>query len=134
MTYEPGSTFKIITLACSLEEHTIDLDKDHYYDSGSIAVENARIKCWKHGGHGDQTYLEVVQNSCNPGFVTLGQKVGKEKLFSYINNFGFGKKTGIDLNGEETGILFNLDKVGPVELATTAFGQGVSVTPIHLTV
>lgn len=134
MTYEPGSTFKIITLAASLEEHTIDLDKDHYYDSGSIAVENARIKCWKHGGHGDQTYLEVVQNSCNPGFVTLGQKLGKEKLFSYINNFGFGKKTGIDLNGEGTGILFNLDKVGPVELATTAFGQGVSVTPIHLTV
>ena len=134
MTYEPGSTFKIITLAASLEEHTIDLDKDHYYDSGSIAVENARIKCWKHGGHGDQTYLEVVQNSCNPGFVTLGQKLGKEKLFSYINNFGFGKKTGIDLNGEGTGILFNLDKVGPVELATTAFGQGVSVTPIQLTV
>ena len=131
MTYEPGSTFKIITLAASLEEHTIDLDKDHYYDSGSIAVENARIKCWKHGGHGDQTYLEVVQNSCNPGFVTLGQKLGKEKLFSYINNFGFGKKTGIDLNGEGTGILFNLDKVGPVELATTAFGQGVSVTPIQ---
>ena len=131
MTYEPGSTFKIITLAASLEEHTIDLDKDHYYDSGSIAVENARIKCWKHGGHGDQTYLEVVQNSCNPGFVTLGQKLGKEKLFSYINNFGFGKKTGIDLNGEGTGILFNLDKVGPVELDTTAFGQGVSVTPIQ---
>ena len=131
MTYEPGSTFKIITLAASLEEHTIDLDKDHYYDSGSITVENARIKCWKHGGHGDQTYLEVVQNSCNPGFVTLGQKLGKEKLFSYINNFGFGKKTGIDLNGEGTGILFNLDKVGPVELATTAFGQGVSVTPIQ---
>ena len=78
-----------------------------------------------------QTYLQVVENSCNPGFVTLGQKLGKDKLFEYINKFGFGKKTGIDLNGEATGILFNLDKVGPVELATTSFGQGVSVTPIQ---
>lgn len=70
----------------------------------------------------------------NPGFVELGNRLGKEKLFSYINNFGFGSKTGIDLNGEATGILFNLDKVGPVELATTSFGQGVSVTAIHLAV
>lgn len=70
----------------------------------------------------------------NPGFVVLGQKLGKDKLFSYIKDFGFGSKTGIDLNGESTGILFPLSKVGPVELATTAFGQGVSVTPIHLTV
>lgn len=134
MTYEPGSTFKIISLSSALEEKLIDLENDHYHDSGSIKVENARIKCWKHGGHGSQTYLQVVENSCNPGFVTIGQKLGKEKLFSYINKFGFGKKTGIDLNGESTGILFSLDKVGPVELATTAFGQGVSVTPIHLTV
>lgn len=70
----------------------------------------------------------------NPGFVTLGQKLGKDKLFDYIDKFGFGKKTGIDLNGESNGILFNLDRVGPVELATTSFGQGVSVTPIHLAV
>ena len=131
MTYEPGSTFKIITLAASLEEHTIDLEKDHYHDSGSIHVENARIKCWKAGGHGSQTFLQVVQNSCNPGFVVMGQKLGKEKLFDYIHKFGFGKKTGIDLNGEASGILFNLDNVGPVELATTSFGQGVSVTPIQ---
>ena len=131
MTYEPGSTFKIITLSSALEEKLIDLDNDHFYDSGSIRVENARIKCWKHGGHGDQTYLQVVENSCNPGFVSIGQKLGKEKLFNYINQFGFGKKTGIDLNGEATGILFSLDRVGPVELATTAFGQGVSVTPIQ---
>ena len=81
-----------------------------------------------------QTYLQVVENSCNPGFVNLGLKLGKEKLFEYIYNFGFGQKTGVDLNGESSGILFNLDRVGPVELATTAFGQGVSVTPIHLTV
>lgn len=131
MTYEPGSTFKIISLASSLEENLIDLENDHFHDSGSITVENARIKCWKHGGHGSQTYLQVVENSCNPGFVTIGQKLGKEKLFNYINKFGFGKKTGVDLNGESTGILFSLDRVGPVELATTAFGQGVSVTPIQ---
>ena len=131
MTYEPGSTFKIISLASALEEKLIDLEKDHFHDSGSIMVENARIKCWKHGGHGSQTYLQVVENSCNPGFVTIGQKLGKEKLFSYIDKFGFGKKTGIDLNGESKGIIFNLDRVGPVELATTAFGQGVSVTPIQ---
>ncbi|MDD4547621.1 MAG: stage V sporulation protein D [Bacilli bacterium] len=130
-TYEPGSTFKIITLASVLEEKLIDLEKDTFHDSGSIKVENARLRCWKHGGHGSQTYLQVVENSCNPGFVSLGLKIGKEKLFSYINNFGFGKKTGVDLNGEGSGILFNLDNVGPVELATTAFGQGVSVTPIQ---
>ena len=131
MNYEPGSTFKIITLAASLQEDTIDLQNDHYYDSGSIKVANAKIKCWKKGGHGAETFLQVVENSCNPGFVIMGQKLGKERLFKYIENFGFGKKTGIDLNGEATGILFNLDKVGEVELATTAFGQGVSVTPIQ---
>lgn len=130
-TFEPGSTFKIITLASVLEEKLIDLDKDTFHDTGSIRVENARLRCWKHGGHGTQTYLEVVENSCNPGFVSLGLKIGKEKLFEYINNFGFGKKTGVDLNGEGTGILFNLDDIGLVELATTAFGQGVSVTPIQ---
>ncbi len=133
-TYEPGSTFKIITLAASLEEDVVDLNNDTFYDGGAIQVENARIRCWKAGGHGHQTYLQVVENSCNPGFVTLGQKLGKETLFDYIDKFGFGKKTGIDLNGEASGILFNLDRVGPVELATTAFGQGVSVTPIHLVV
>ena len=130
-TYEPGSTFKIITLAASVEEKTVDLLNDTFYDGGSVNVEGARIKCWKHGGHGAQTYLQVVQNSCNPGFVSLGQKLGKERLFKYINDFGFGKKTGIDLNGESNGILFNLDKVGPVELATTAFGQGISVSAIQ---
>ena len=130
-TYEPGSTFKIITLAASVEEKTVDLLNDTFYDGGSITVEGARIKCWKHGGHGAQTYLQVVQNSCNPGFVSLGNKLGKERLFKYINNFGFGKKTEIDLNGESAGILFNLNNVGPVELATTAFGQGISVTAIQ---
>ena len=130
-TYEPGSTFKIITLAAALEEKLVDLENDHFYDSGSIRVEDATIHCWRHGGHGEQTYLEVVQNSCNPGFVNLGLKLGTEKLFSYIKKFGFGSKTGIDLNGEENGILFNPSKIGLLETATTAFGQGVSVTAIQ---
>ena len=130
-TYEPGSTFKIITLAASVEENTVDLLNDTFYDGGSVTIEGARIKCWKAGGHGEQTYLQVVQNSCNPGFVSLGNKLGKERLYKYINNLGFGKKTGIDLNGESNGILFNLDKVGPVELATTSFGQGISVSAIQ---
>lgn len=131
MTYEPGSTFKIITLATALEENLVDLNNENFYDGGSVHVENARIKCWKAGGHGAQTFLQVVENSCNPGFVNLGQRIGKEKLFEYINKFGFGEKTGVDLNGESKGILFKLENVGPVELATTAFGQGVSVTPIQ---
>ena len=131
MTYEPGSTFKIITLASVLEEGLVDLEKDIFYDAGSTTISGARIRCWKAGGHGTETYLQVVENSCNTGFVSLGFKLGKEKLFNYIKKFGFGEKTGVDLNGEENGILFNLDKVGDLELATTSFGQGVSVTPIQ---
>lgn len=131
MTYEPGSTFKIVTIASSIEEGKVDLFKDHYYDSGSVTVGGANIHCWKHGGHGDQTFLEVVENSCNPGFVNLGLKLGKDTLFNYIKELGFGKKTGIDLNGESSGILFSLDRVNDLELATTSFGQGISVTPIQ---
>ena len=134
MTYEPGSTFKIITLASSLQEKIVDLEKDKFYDSGSITVMSSKLHCWKTGGHGEETYMEVVENYCNPGFVNLGLKLGKEKLFNYIRNFGFGIKTEIDLVGESKGILFNEDKITDLELATTAFGQGVSVTPIHLTV
>ena len=130
-TYEPGSTFKIVTLSAALEENKVDLNNENYYDKGSIKVENATIHCWKHGGHGKETFLEVVENSCNPGFVVLGQRLGVNTLFDYIDKFGFGKKTGVDLNGEASGIIFDRSKVGPVELATTAFGQGVSVTPIQ---
>ncbi|KAA1179063.1 MULTISPECIES: stage V sporulation protein D [Paenibacillus] len=131
MTYEPGSTFKIITLAAALQEGKVDLQNDHFYDPGFIEVAGAKLRCWKKGGHGSQTFLQVVENSCNPGFVALGQRLGKETLFKYIRDFGFGSKTGIDLNGESNGILFKLSQVGPVELSTTAFGQGVSVTPIQ---
>lgn len=130
-SYEPGSTFKVVTMATAVEEKVVDLDKDHFYDSGSVNVDGSVLKCWKAGGHGDQTFLQVLQNSCNPGFVKIGQMLGKERLFSYIDKFGFGEKTGIDLNGEGQGIIFPLDKVGNVELSTTAFGQGVSVTPIQ---
>lgn len=131
MTYEPGSTFKIITLAAALEEQKVDLRHDHFFDPGFTKVGGATLRCWKRGGHGSQTFLQVVENSCNPGFVALGQRLGKETLFKYIKDFGFGSKTGIDLSGEATGILFKLANVGPVELATTSFGQGVSVTPIQ---
>jgi stage V sporulation protein D (sporulation-specific penicillin-binding protein) len=130
-SYEPGSTFKIITLAAALEEGKVDLEKDQFHDPGSVTVGGARLRCWKRGGHGSQSFLEVVQNSCNPGFVELGERLGKDTLFKYVKDFGFGEKTGIDLQGESKGILFNLDRVGPVEQATTAFGQGVSVTPIQ---
>lgn len=131
MTYEPGSTFKIITLAAALEEKKVDLYNDHFFDPGYVSVGGAKLRCWKRGGHGSQTFLQVVENSCNPGFVALGQRLGKETLFKYIKDFGFGTKTGIDLSGESNGILFKLPQVGPVELATTSFGQGVSVTPIQ---
>jgi stage V sporulation protein D (sporulation-specific penicillin-binding protein) len=130
-TYEPGSTFKIITLAAALEDKKVNLDKDMFNDPGFIKVAGATLRCWKRGGHGQQTFLQGVENSCNPGFVLLGQRLGKERLFHYIKEFGFGKRTGIDLLGEENGVLFRMDRVGPVELATTAFGQGVSVTPIQ---
>ncbi|WP_425331140.1 stage V sporulation protein D [Jeotgalibacillus proteolyticus] len=130
-TYEPGSTFKIITLAAALEEGKVDLEREQFYDSGSVEIAGTHLHCWKREGHGQQTFLEVVQNSCNPGFIELGNRLGKEKLFSYIKQFGFGQKTGIDLLGEANGILFPMDRVGPLELATTAFGQGVSVTPIQ---
>ncbi len=130
-SYEPGSTFKIMTFASALEENLIDMEKDHFYDSGGVTIGGSRIGCWKAGGHGDQTFLQVLENSCNPGFVKLGQMLGKERLFSYLEKFGFGTKTGVDLTGEGEGIIFPLDRVGELELVTTAFGQGVSVTPIQ---
>ena len=131
MTFEPGSTFKILTLAAGLEEKVIDLQKDHFYDPGYVMVAKARLRCWKREGHKDQTFLEVVENSCNPGFVEIGQRLGPEKLSKYIKDFGFGVSTGSGIAGESKGILFSEKAFGPVEQATTAFGQGISVTPIQ---
>ncbi|WP_124071242.1 penicillin-binding transpeptidase domain-containing protein [Filibacter tadaridae] len=131
MTFEPGSTFKIITLAAGLEEDVIDLENGQFNDPGYVMVEGARLRCWKRGGHGQQTFLEVVENSCNPGFVEIGQRLGGKKLSSYIRDFGFGESTGSGIAGEAKGILFSEKAFGPVEQATTAFGQGISVTPIQ---
>lgn len=129
--YEPGSTFKIVTFSAGLEENVFKLD-DIFYDPGYAIVDGARLRDWKAGGHGKETYLEVLQNSCNPGFVNIGLNLGKEKFFKYLRNYGFGEKTGIDLLGESSGIIFNPDKIGNVELATSAFGQGNSVTMVQL--
>ena len=131
-SYEPGSTFKIVTFSAGIEEKVFSINET-FNDPGFRMVGNARIKDWKAGGHGRQTFLEVIQNSCNPGFMEIGFRLGTEKLYNYIDAFGFGEKTGIDLLGESTGIVFNVDRVGPVELATSSFGQGNSTTPIQLT-
>lgn len=130
-TYEPGSTFKIVTFSAALEEGVMTLE-DRFFDPGYSIVDGVRIRDWKAGGHGDQSMLEVIMNSCNPGFIELGMRLGKEKLFEYIKAYGFNEKTGIDMLGESQGIIFNPDNIGNVELATSAFGQGNSVTPIQL--
>ena len=98
-TYEPGSTFKIITFSSALNENLFDMDKDTYYDKGYEYVSGARIKSWKKGGHGLQTFREVLQNSSNPGFVEIGRRLGKKRLYQYVQNFGLTEKTGIDLPG-----------------------------------
>lgn len=131
MTFEPGSTFKIITLSAAIEEDIVDLENESFHDQGFTMVEGARLRCWKREGHGHQTFLEVVENSCNPGFIEMGNRIGSDKLLDYIHKFGFGEKTGSNLAGEASGILFSKEGFGPVESATTAFGQGVSVTPIQ---
>lgn len=130
-TYEPGSTFKIVTFSAALEEGVMKLE-DRFMDPGYAIVDGVRIRDWKAGGHGDQSMLEVIMNSCNPGFIELGQRLGKEKLFEYIRAYGFNEKTGVDMLGESQGIIFNPDNIGNVELATSSFGQGNSVTPIQL--
>ncbi len=131
-TFEPGSTFKLVTLAAAIEENMYRMDES-FHCPGHATVAGQTIRCWTShkGGHGSIDFLEVVHGSCNPGFITLGQRLEEEKLFRYIHAFGFGSRTGIDLPGEGLGILFSPEQVGPVELATTSFGQGVSVTPIQ---
>lgn len=128
--FEPGSILKVITAAAAMEENLVN-DKSKFYCRGSLKVSGTTIRCWKSQGHGEQTFAQILQNSCNVGFMELGEKIGKETLYKYYNAFGFGKKTNVDYPGEEKGILLPIEKVGPVELATEAFGQGIAVTPIQ---
>lgn len=130
-TYEPGSTFKIMTALASLEEGVVR-PEDKFFDPGYIMVSGVKIKCWYHSGHGSQTFVQAVENSCNPVFVEVATKLGKDRFMEYINKFGFGKATGIDLPGEAKGLLLDSSKIGPIELATISFGQGISVTPIQM--
>ncbi len=131
-SYEPGSTFKIISFASALNEDLFDMDEDTYMDIGYEYVGGAKIKSWKTGGHGLQTFREVLQNSSNPGFVEISRRLGKDNLYNYVENFGLTTKTGIDLPGESTGIMFDYDNFNELEQATVAFGQGISITPIQL--
>lgn len=132
MTFEPGSTFKVPVFAAALEEGLMELD-DPFNCAGYAMVEGTRIRDWKAGGHGAITMLEVITQSCNPGFMHIGvDLLGKDLLFQYIEAFGFKEKTGIDMLGESLGLIFDPSVIGPVEVATSAFGQGNSVTPIQL--
>ncbi len=128
--FEPGSTFKIITMAAAIEEGLLT-QSDNFNCKGSIDIADRTIHCWDRQGHGLQNYYEIMQNSCNVGFIEIGRKLGVEKLYEYIDSFGFLSKTGIDLPFEVEGIMFQKEKMGPVELATTSFGQGPAVTPIQ---
>ena len=131
-TYEPGSTFKLVTSVAGLEENVIK-DTDRFTCTGSVTIGGRRIKCWRHyNPHGEQTFAQGVQNSCNPVFIEVGNRLGVSKLYDYIEGFRFMEKTGLDLPGEAKGILYNEKNVGPVELATISFGQSISVTPMQL--
>ena len=133
-TYEPGSTFKLVTTAAAVEEKIATADKAGcFLCSGSIEVAGVRIKCWRYyRPHGSQSLRDGLMNSCNPVFIELGQKIGKEKYYDYLEKFGFLNKTGIDLIGEANSIFLKEEKVGPVELATISFGQRFEVTPIQM--
>ena len=129
--YEPGSTFKIFTSAMAIEENVISKN-DTFYCGGSKHVANYNINCWKHGGHGQQTFARAVQNSCNPAFIEIGARVGASKFYDYMYGLGFREKTGIDLPGEDVGLIHERGGFNEVELATYSFGQGFTVTPIQM--
>jgi len=129
--YEPGSTFKVFTTVAALEEGQVT-PESKFFDPGYLIVDDRRIKCWKAGGHGSQTFVEALENSCNPVFATIALRLTKETFYKYIKEFGFGSPTGVDFPGESGGRLQKLDKVKNVELANIGFGQGLSVTPIQL--
>jgi len=128
-TYEPGSTFKVITLTAALEEGVASLN-DRFYCPGSIKIPGSSIRCTR--AHGSQSLAEIVQNSCNVGFVTLGLRLGQERLYKYLDLFSFGHKTGVDFPGEATGIVIPASRVKNVDLARIAFGQAISITPLQL--
>lgn len=128
-TFEPGSIFKVVTATAAMEEKVVS-DSDRFYCNGSLTVGKNVIHCANRNGHGDQNFLQIIENSCNVGFMTLGQRLGAEKLLKYVDLFGFSKKTGIDLNGEGTGIV-KRKNVSAVDLATMSFGQVNTVTPIQ---
>lgn len=130
-TYEPGSTFKILTIAAALEEGVTNLN-DHFYCPGFRIVDGQRIKCWKSIGHGSQTLTEAFANSCNCCFMDLAQRLGVDKFYSYMEKFGLGKKTGITIKGESGGILMPKKNVKTVDLARMGFGHAIAVTPIQL--
>ena len=132
-SYEPGSTFKIITSAIGLEENVVNPDS-HFYCGGHINdIPGAKLKCWRYyNPHGDQTFTQGVQNSCNVVFVTLGRRIGAERMYKYIKGFGFGENTGIDLTGEQAGIIPSSPKnMKEINVATISYGQGIAVTPIQ---
>ena len=130
-TYEPGSTFKIITASAGLEEGVVTLN-DTFSCPGYRIVEDRRIRCHKVGGHGAETFLQAAQNSCNPVFIDVGLRLGVDRYFSYFRQFGLSEKTGIDLPGEAATIMHKKENVGQVELATISFGQSFQITPVQL--
>lgn len=130
-TYEPGSTFKIITAAAALEEKLVTLE-EQFFCPGYVMVEDRRIRCSKTNGHGSQNFVRGTMNSCNPVFVTLGLRLGPEKYYEYFCQCGLLHKTGIDLPGEAGTIMHNPENIGPVELATISFGQSFQISPIRL--
>ena len=130
-TYEPGSTFKIITAAAGLEAGAVTLE-DTFSCPGFRVVEDRRIRCHKAGGHGTETFLQGAMNSCNPVFIDVGQRLGVDRYYKYFTQFGLKGKTGIDLPGEAATIMHKREKMGAVELATVSFGQSFQITPIQL--
>ncbi len=132
-TYEPGSTFKIITASACLEEGVVDLD-DTFQCPGYRVVEDRKIRCHKVGGHGAETFVEGIRNSCNPVFIDIGLRLGTDRFFDYFQQFGLMDQTGVDLPGEAGTIMHKKENVGLVELATMSFGQSFQITPIQLAV
>ena len=129
--YEPGSTFKIISITAALNEGVTSLE-DRFYCSGSCSVDGQKIKCWKTLGHGSQTLVEGFKNSCNCVFVNLAVRLGTQTLYKYLNMFGIGSRTGVDISSESAGIVIKEDNVKNVDLARIGFGQSVAVTPLQL--